>query len=893
MKEKGFTLVELIVAIALLGIIVAIAVPTYNHVTESTKQKAFENKAEQIELAAEKWAEELNLSNNKVITVNRLIEDGYLQADEFKGDTALVENPINNENMICYTIEISLENGQSTAKLNSENSDCSLKDEEDKERSIQVSAFKITNNKIINNNNFKLDVNELNTIEWTNTDILLVVEMKDNEVFDKIFWSENGVNTTTSLEGKQLLKSSEIKKNQTINVENYGNAIVVSTSVLLKANYEISVYTKDNGTKNTSVKVQIDKEAPRIDAKASTEMVTTATRETHLTGTDGEGSGLESFIVTEKGKNEFETFAAGNGSIKIGLKPAQEGNEIVYEIYGLDKVGNRSKTAIELIVKNVDNQGANVIELVGTPDNDTFTKKITLTGSARDDISGLVGYQFTTTDKVPSEWIDIELTNDEVTYNKENITENGLYYFWVKDSLNNTSKAKYEVKNIDLIAGDIIKITPSTTNYTKTLTLTGTATDNLSGIVKYQLTTSSTEPSSGWTTTDATKTITTTLNITKNGTYYLWVIDAVGNVNKKSYVINNIDTTAPSVSLKPSTTSYTKSLTLTGTARDSQSNIVKYQITTSSAQPSSGWTTGNSKSITATKSITSNGKYYFWAQDSAGNISKTSYNITNIDREPPVYSYGGSVSISGSNGVISTAYFTDKSPVTVYYYASTSSYQPSSSSIRSTSRSFYASSCETYYYAYAKAVDQAGNETIRYLGAARSGRCCSEGTYTYDYCSSRGYKVYSRYNGCLGYTERYTDYNRYCWSDESCGSWGSCESNNRKYRTCYSYYGGSRDSYEDSKRCVYNSGGSSSGSSGGSSGGSSLPVRYEANRICSSKSSCASNGYYGGGECDVITTSNSVCGASYKGKYLCYCCSTKDYLGNSISWNGRGSCVSN
>ena len=100
-------------------------------------------------------------------------------------------------------------------------------------------------------------------------------------------------------------------------------------------------------------------------------MVTTATRETHLTGTDGEGSGLKSFLVTEKGKSEFETFDAKNGDIKVGLKPAKEGNEIVYEIYGLDKVGNKSKIAIELIVKNVDSQGANVIELVGTPDNET------------------------------------------------------------------------------------------------------------------------------------------------------------------------------------------------------------------------------------------------------------------------------------------------------------------------------------------------------------------------------------------------------------------------------------------------------------------------------------------------------------------------------------------
>lgn len=537
MKKSGFTLVELLGAIALLGIIIAIAIPTYNHVSESTKKKAYENKASQIELAAEKWAEELNLSGNKIITVNRLIEDGYFQADKIE-DEVLVQNPVNNENMICYRIEIIQDNGQASAKLISDVNDCELKEEEDKARSIKISAFKYENGKI-SDNNYKLNINELNVVEWSNTDVLLVVESKEEESFSKIFWSENGVNTITTLEDKKFLKSSEVHENQNINVEDYGNAIVVSASVLLKVDYEISVYTANNDIKNTSTRVQIDKESPRIDANCSTEMIAATTRETHLTGTDGEGSGLKAFLVAEKGTNKFETYAAENGNIKVGLKPAKEGNEIVYEIYGIDNVGNRSKTAIDLIVKNVDGQGANVINLVGTPDNNTYTKKVKLTGTARDDISGLVGYQFTTTDSVPTNWNSIELTNKEITYYYD-VTQSGKYYFWVIDALNNTSRAEYEVKNIDLIAGDVMQIVPSTESYTTSLTLTGTATDNLSGIVKYQLTKNSSQPNTGWKTTSPTKNITTSLKITENGTYYLWVIDAVGNVGNKKLTVSNL-----------------------------------------------------------------------------------------------------------------------------------------------------------------------------------------------------------------------------------------------------------------------------------------------------------------------------------------------------------------
>ena len=50
-NKKGFTLVELMVVVVILGILVAIAIPIYNNVTDDAKQKACDSNVKAIQAA--------------------------------------------------------------------------------------------------------------------------------------------------------------------------------------------------------------------------------------------------------------------------------------------------------------------------------------------------------------------------------------------------------------------------------------------------------------------------------------------------------------------------------------------------------------------------------------------------------------------------------------------------------------------------------------------------------------------------------------------------------------------------------------------------------------------------------------------------------------------------
>lgn len=124
-------------------------------------------------------------------------------------------------------------------------------------------------------------------------------------------------------------------------------------------------------------------------------------------------------------------------------------------------------------------------------------------------------------------------------------------------------------------------LTKSPTGWTKgNVTLTGKARDLGSGITAYQFSTNSelTASSDGWTSiTKTTSEITKTYTATSNDTYYFYVKDDEGNVNKSSIIVNNIDRTAPNSSISAGSVN-NKTITLTARGSDSQSGVATYEF---------------------------------------------------------------------------------------------------------------------------------------------------------------------------------------------------------------------------------------------------------------------------------------------------------------------------
>ena len=81
------------------------------------------------------------------------------------------------------------------------------------------------------------------------------------------------------------------------------------------------------------------------------------------------------------------------------------------------------------------------------------------------------------------------------------------------------------------------------------------------------------------------------------------------------------------------------SVTITGNALDVDSGTVAYAFTTTEAEPTA-WTTVSSttNTVTETYDVSANGKVFFWAKDSLGNVSKTA---TYIERIEENYSVNG------------------------------------------------------------------------------------------------------------------------------------------------------------------------------------------------------------------------------------------------------------
>jgi type II secretion system protein G len=72
-SAKGFTLVEIMIVVAIIGIIIAIAVPAFLRARENSRGRACQENLSKIDGAKEQYALEFNLSNGSSVSMADLI----------------------------------------------------------------------------------------------------------------------------------------------------------------------------------------------------------------------------------------------------------------------------------------------------------------------------------------------------------------------------------------------------------------------------------------------------------------------------------------------------------------------------------------------------------------------------------------------------------------------------------------------------------------------------------------------------------------------------------------------------------------------------------------------------------------------------------------------------
>src|SRR5437762_10595212 len=77
--KSGFTLVEIMIVVAIIGLLVSIAIPNFVHARSTAQQNACINNLRQIDGAAQTWALERNKTSTDVYTLNSIVP--YIKLD--------------------------------------------------------------------------------------------------------------------------------------------------------------------------------------------------------------------------------------------------------------------------------------------------------------------------------------------------------------------------------------------------------------------------------------------------------------------------------------------------------------------------------------------------------------------------------------------------------------------------------------------------------------------------------------------------------------------------------------------------------------------------------------------------------------------------------------------
>ena len=384
----------------------------------------------------------------------------------------------------------------------------------------------------------------------------------------------------------------------------------------------------------------------------------------------------------------------------------------------------------------------------------------------------------------------------------------------------------------------------------------------------------------------------------KNEDYYLVIRpvslrDANGNYQTKDFKSNafQFDNTAPTCSIAVDGTKglsnwYVTKPSVTMTYKDTRGVISTYGMSTTNETNNSKLDFNKKKSLT--QSDTTGVTWYGYIKDGAGNIARCNSGAFKVDTTPPTKPTSGKIAISGSSASATLAAASGSTDATSgvleyrYIIKNDSSTPSKTNTAFKTSRTF-TRTCGTSYYAFAIAVDKAGNVSDVYsMGNTKDG---ADKYSSWTACTkSCGTGTQTRTNTCALVTTGLSQNcnTQTCCSSVNYGKW-------TEWSTCTVTCGGGKQTRTRKKTSAYD----------GTSCGTDKETRDCNTQTCCS-STYASPGSWGtcSKSCGTGTQSRTVNYYSNYNNQWCssttqsqncntHSCCSSTYYGSSSSW---GSC---
>ena len=530
-NKKGFTLVELLSVIVLLGIIITIGLFSISSIRKTILDRQYKNLKTEIELAAEKYYQD---TESTIFYVQTLLDEGYIKADN---SSLNIYSPIDSNIMNCYMINVV--DGKATLDDKNKNEEC--------------------NAEIAGNYELKIvRENDKTSDKWYKESEELSAVKSDNSVDDSLIYT-----WTTDLNPNTIWDKRKFDLKNLLN-EKGG---VINDVFYVQANSQDT----DKVYRSAGKRIKIDMVKPIIDSADAGEQNDWVKQRDVTIKAHDLGSGIVGYLFSDKSdcSGNFEKLTKPQNEFTLKRTFKSNGE---YYFCLIDDAGNISDSE-KIVIQKVD----------GIPPKCYYSGESTeyikgirvITYGCIDDESGCatlkVGSATSTCD--PSTSTNCSKLTNTYSYKDTTITDkitNKIGSFTIIDKNGNktdcpivdkTNENYKENLNIYL---DNTKptIRINSMSYSNgSLNVNVSLSDNESGAnvayIKFNGNTSSTESC------DGTCNISLYIGSITSGTVYAYGTDAVGNINNATKNINNYS--SYNEGERGSSSSFSQNLSISGT----------------------------------------------------------------------------------------------------------------------------------------------------------------------------------------------------------------------------------------------------------------------------------------------------------------------------------------